>query len=203
MAAAALIRDIPETIKSNIQSMTIKKCVQTLFHCWFLCSILLTMAHLLCFVRTSFRYSFFLEPKPSLAVAHWYLHALFASLLFRRGTWRRDPPSIYPCWKNSPLLGPFALITWIPLLWSTPGQLSSRSQLMSPHCLCASFRVSETFHVLCEPDAQSYSYLCPNSSLCVLFLFLLQFLFSPYKHPQKSTKIDPITTTYFYMKPYT
>ena len=32
-AAATLIGEIPETIKYNIQSMTIKKCVQTFFHC--------------------------------------------------------------------------------------------------------------------------------------------------------------------------
>ena len=36
------------------------------------------------------------NPNSSLAIAHWYLHAQFASLPFHRGARRRDPPFIYP-----------------------------------------------------------------------------------------------------------
>ena len=148
-AAAALIAEIPETIKSNLQSMTIKKCVQSLYHC---CSMLLTML-ICCAHQNKLPILLFLGtrsptlrsptgtrisclPVSSSIEAHRggiCLSSICPDLLRKLATCQ--PLSFYH--------------TWIPLLWSTPGQLGFRSRLTVQYLTSYGFLFVLQKHFIC------------------------------------------------------
>jgi len=133
------------------------------------------------------------NPKHNLAIAHWYPHALFASLLFHRGARRWVPLSFYPCyhsfsfvqicWESSPLLGSFAFITPGSLYSDQPQYRSTRLSVTAygtiSHLAPCGFFSSFRSILSDSSDAHSYGYTFTTSCsmLCsVSVLFVIHWL---------------------------
>ena len=175
--------------------------------------------HLLFFIRTSFWYSFFSNsnpnpnpnPNPNFVGAHWFLPALFVSMLFHRVEQRNDPPLFYYYLLSSfliifNLLVPITLVDHFTPIHNNSGRLGSRSRLTAQYLasLLMGF-ISDFWRILSASltriTTDIHSYSCVSMVSCwygfafdVLFLFLFRFN-DPHLYTHKSHKKCPNTTT--------